>query len=712
MIGTQDSSALPLPPDFMSIEGITNMASDMIKAGTPVNVIGFIKDYQPPVQTRGSDYKCTLAIIDHSTQSATYGLKVNIFWPLPSMPVVTGAKDIALLRKVKIQMFRGSVSLLANKASEFHILSSKKIPTSLTKAPEAPWTSYQYETGKQGGKVPDIIESRYAIWANSRVNEMELPSDHEFEEKTKQAMTVRDKFCLLKDVKPDNFYNILGQVIRVYESGGRLTLYLSDYTANSKFYNYVWGEDTDATSQDGDEYGYTKTKKKEAKSWPGPFGKLTIQLTLFDGHADFVLEEVKVDDWVLLSNVQIKYAKMGGLLEGFLRGDQHGFKGKFQVKVMEQAEDPDENDARWKEGIRRKYDWWKKFKAQRQDILDDAAGLGSKRKNGEESVNYNSKKRRKERRALAAKRASEAEVNLAQSLDLNENIRCTFPDQPITSVKDIIKPQILLREDKTEESTSPFTLCKYKAHVRVVDYFPHRIEDFAVGRKPSEMDMLSDYSGGEDTDLEETLRTFRSGKGFSKVWQWRFALQVEDASSKDSKDRLWLMVDNHAAQFLLSLEDDATNLRGNQTLLTNLKEQLFKLWGDLEERKSSTLLKQSAKQQKPPPPSSFQSTASSPPRKTGGQPDLDSDDEDSKFSSSKKSTSIILKERDVNVPTKINGTMSGLKADANLAPKNKAFTCCIKQYGIKVEEDDPAKANAGRGQRWQRMFGLFGTQIM
>ncbi len=144
-------------------------------------------------------------------------------------------------------------------------------------------------------------------------------------------------------------------------------------------------------------------------------------------------------------------------------------------------------------------------------------------------------------------------------LVLTPTVRCTFPDQPITSIKDIIKPQILLQEVKTEKNASPFTLCKYKAHVRVVDYFPHRIEDFAVGRKPSEMDMLSDYSGGEDTDLEEDLRTFRSGKGFSKkVWQWRFALQVEDASSKESKARLWLMVDNHAAQFLLSLEDNAT----------------------------------------------------------------------------------------------------------------------------------------------------------
>jgi protection-of-telomeres protein 1 len=106
---------------------------------------------------------------------------------------------------------------------------------------------------------------------------------------------------------------------------------------------------------------------------------------------------------------------------------------------------------------------------------------------------------------------------------------------------------------------SPFTLSKYRSIVRVVDYFPHKIEDFAVGRRASEFDMLSDYSGGEDTDPGEDMRIFKSGKGFAKhVWEWRFALQVEDASSKDSKERLWLVVDNHAAQALLGLEGDAT----------------------------------------------------------------------------------------------------------------------------------------------------------
>jgi hypothetical protein len=108
---------------------------------------------------------------------------------------------------------------------------------------------------------------------------------------------------------------------------------------------------------------------------------------------------------------------------------------------------------------------------------------------------------------------------------------------------------------------APFTNTKYRANVRVVDYFPHRIEDFAVGFRSSEFDMLSDYSGEEDSDVEVRREIWHSGGGFPKDrWEWRFALQVEDVDcqSASPQDRLWLMVDNLAAQMLLNLADDAT----------------------------------------------------------------------------------------------------------------------------------------------------------
>ncbi len=70
--------------------------------------------------------------------------------------------------------------------------------------------------------------------------------------------------------------------------------------------------------------------------------------------------------------------------------------------------------------------------------------------------------------------------------------------------------------------------------------------------------MLSDYSGGESTDNEGDMQEFRRGKGFGaeRKWEWRFALQVEDASKKSSNraERAWLVVDNLAAQMLLKMD--------------------------------------------------------------------------------------------------------------------------------------------------------------
>ncbi len=92
--------------------------------------------------------------------------------------------------------------------------------------------------------------------------------------------------------------------------------------------------------------------------------------------------------------------------------------------------------------------------------------------------------------------------------------------------------------------------------MRVIGYFPHKIEDFVVGHRPSDYDVLSDYSGGEDTDPEEDMRAYRSGKDFpEKEWEWRFALQVVDANDKTaSKERAWLIVGNYDAQMLLNMD--------------------------------------------------------------------------------------------------------------------------------------------------------------
>lgn len=146
-----------------------------------------------------------------------------------------------------------------------------------------------------------------------------------------------------------------------------------------------------------------------------------------------------------------------------------------------------------------------------------------------------------------------------------------------------------------------------------------------------------------------------------------------------------------------------------------MKEQLFKLWGDLEEKKSAALKQQLAKEKITLPPlSSFESAQSTPPPRPGQQPDADSDTESQPSISKPRSkpSSLFLTEPHVKITEPVGGDEGSSETDVGLAPNNKAFTCCIKQYGVKVDEGDRSKANAGEGQRWQRMFALFGTQVI
>ena len=152
------------------------------------------------------------------------------------------------------------------------------------------------------------------------------------------------------------------------------------------------------------------------------------------------------------------------------------------------------------------------------------------------------------------------------------------------------------------------------------------------------------------------------------------------------------------------------SLRKDPDLLARLKEQLFKLWGDLEEKKSQHLRLQFKKIEMPPP-SPIESSTRSPVRGIGQQPDADSDSESEILVSNPsrgKDNKGVMKEAGGADPLGVSPNDGEL---SNLLPRNKAFTCCIQQYGIKAKEDDPAKANAGDGRRWQRVFALFGTNI-
>jgi hypothetical protein len=107
MSGTPSSSSssssvtVPVPlPGFLSIEEIRKLSTEHFRSGTPlVSVIGFVKDFRVPYQTKGTDFKCEFELKDFSSPD---GLKVIVFWKEELMPEISNAGDAVLIRKAKV----------------------------------------------------------------------------------------------------------------------------------------------------------------------------------------------------------------------------------------------------------------------------------------------------------------------------------------------------------------------------------------------------------------------------------------------------------------------------------------------------------------------------------------------------------------------------------------------------------------------------------
>ena len=160
----------------------------------------------------------------------------------------------------------------------------------------------------------------------------------------------------------------------------------------------------------------------------------------------------------------------------------------------------------------------------------------------------------------------------------SSTVRCESENQYVTPISTMIEPVPWTTKVEGEEVTLnlPFICAKYRANVRVVDFRPRRLEDFATWRKKTEFDVLSDYSGGggggesdsgvaEESDGDDEVGPSAGGnldayRG-QKAWEWRFALLLEGVDSKggmlgDDGDvsALWAVVDNNEAQQLLNLD--------------------------------------------------------------------------------------------------------------------------------------------------------------
>ncbi|KAL8783859.1 MAG: hypothetical protein Q9213_004349 [Squamulea squamosa] len=683
-----------------------------------VDLMGVVTDFLPATKSKGSDWTCKFRLADTTTYDD--GVKVQYFKPMETeLPQVRGNGDVVILHKLKIKPWSGMTVGLSSRNTLWTVFPSSSIPEKLPTGR----TNLKCIKEKRAS-APTEEQMRYAIElcnSRDRTNESISPTSinplstnqTQTSVGTPSSSTVpsssvgrRDKFALVKDVQIDTFYDLVGQVVKIYPSNGIVELYITDYTSNTLLFNYPWGHDDDEDST--------------LPKWKGPLGKHTLTVSLFSPHSYYAQNNIEVDQFVFLRNTRIKYSK-DGKLEGSLHTDRN-YPDRVDVTIVN-----DKNDDRVKNLLRRKLQYEKQWSKHKDAYI--SLHEGQKRKQEEEpklSKNQVRKRRKQQREEEARNKKQQLtpfndeddkenddpyRVRIApkvkadhyqqntqstpatspppkepakRSATLNKNIRASNLDIPTRSLASILSHETFT----TSEGISfllPFRNIRSRAAVRVVDFYPRDVADFAVRkRQESEYDVLSDYEGDSessedddrpklppDTDEEEDAKNDLSTQSDTdsndeerSKWEWRFILILEDASApqnpKEANERMTLYVGGADAEFLLKL--DPCNLRRKPLRLAALEEKLFILWGDLAER--------------------------------------------------------------------MNAANEGDNGDGGKGVRSIPFVCCIKEYGVRSlrkrrrgtgDSDDGNKSNDGgvsgavkqeENWGWERRYRMFGTTIL
>lgn len=306
------------------------------------------------------------------------------------------------------------LSLLTNRETKIHIYEAGKIPRPPKDASCALRPPTKRQTARPGDK-----ENAYVSYMFRTVDKSRLPDKEEFELMKIQSANVKDKFSELKDVQEGKFYDVVAQVVKEpYDLGDKMTVWVSDFTENSTFFHYSFGGKDISESRDDDPSGYTNKFIPDSSldsEWQGPFGKKSIQLTLYEPHATYVREcPVKSTSWVSIKNLHIRYGHNEANLEGVLREDRGAHGVRVRINRLDPTLDPENINPRLKAALRRKRDYERSKKRQLKDITD-AAKAGEKRKAAiasEIEPKENSRSRRKRSRAQkgAARDASKTDA--------------------------------------------------------------------------------------------------------------------------------------------------------------------------------------------------------------------------------------------------------------------------------------------------------------
>ncbi|KAE8370090.1 hypothetical protein BDV27DRAFT_152501 [Aspergillus caelatus] len=516
-----------------------------------VNVIGVVVDVFQGVFKTANSLCITFTLKSDNLKNGHVwdGLKVKYFKANESQLPPVQESDVVLLRNLWIRNYNGKPLGIAGDRANVPWAIFRFDPDPLcTNAPICGPAPFEPSYAEKR-RCQSLLESISGLSEFRNVSDPQVTAPQSFTSQVSRSMQdarTQRKLTAIKDIREDTLVDLIGEVVKLYpQNSDKALLYLSDYTTNKKLQDHPSVDD----DLGGDSF-YRSRKK-----WTGPPGQMSLPVTLWEPHASFARENIKDNDIISLKYVHIKANRHNRTIEASMHNARYN-----NVHLV----DPENNDYA-KELLRRKKDYYK--------------GINTgKRKAEEDATPAKGLKSRNKKRLEGMKEASEATRQLKGRNRPNEHVKASYEGVRGRRIEDIVTSEF--HEFKSHDGIEyrlPFQNLCYKTTVRVVDFFPPDIKDFAVPQQPNDNHSGSDmYWNAEDDGITR--------------WEWRFCLLIEDALPPppgQPKEQIKLFVSDANAEFLLKMS--ATNLRKDPEQLAILRERLFILWGDLEERKKKII---------------------------------------------------------------------------------------------------------------------------
>lgn len=477
------------------------------------------------------DWTSTITICDKSLPA---GIKARFFQKLfDYLPAVSSVGDVVILTNMRVSMYMGEAVLLSAHGFSWVANCVRQGQKPLIKKHPTSSSSFTIQ-------VNNYITHLRSWWVINLKDKS--PTGSVQSSAVSGSVTnsggSRRKFELVKNMQLNTFYDMVGEVIKTFtgvttDDFDNFTVYITDYTSNPMLYNYKM--DIDESEGRGDK-------------WNGPWGKYTLQVTLWDNNAAAARRLLREGSFIQITNMRARENRDGNL-EGWVHGDKK-YKDKINFYTLDE-----QGDYRVIELIARKKEYTRKFnenlplykaqmrkkkeeeerEAMEEEAREAAANeLAAKEaaKEEEERLNREQEELERKEKRKEPKKDQRKEVLDQGSVVINASVRSQRPEHNTTLIGEIKKP--------TAGDIESYRNKKYRAVCRIIDFMPERVEDFTR--------VIEDDQTNQDSDEEIDIDRF-NGVDVSKKWIWRFALLVEGLDG----ELMPLIVDGKDADHLLKL---------------------------------------------------------------------------------------------------------------------------------------------------------------